>query len=82
MIEELLEGEGMDINNNGINGKDWGAAFRGKPLMLKTSAEVEAFLQGKKTKNMVLQEDTCTLSSNNNYRNQNTMYEVRRVVLF
>lgn len=66
----------MGIDPDRINGKEWGAAFRDKPLMLKTSAEVEAFLQGKKTKNMVLQEDTCTFNSNDFYRNQHTMYEI------
>lgn len=50
-------------------------ALREKPMFLKTHAEVRAFLNGKMKKNMVLQEDNCTLSTNNSYRNQTT-YEV------
>lgn len=53
----------------------YGAAFRKKPIMLKTHAEVSAFLEGKMHKNMVLREDNCTLSTNNSYRNHTT-YEV------
>lgn len=66
----------MGINNNEIHGLDWGAAFRDKPIMLKSHADVSAFLQGKITKNMTLHEDTFTLSKNDNYRNQNTLYEI------
>ena len=66
----------MGINNNEIHGLDWGAAFRDKPIMLKSHAEVSAFLQGRITKNMALHEDTFTLSTNDNYRNQNTLYEI------
>lgn len=53
----------------------YGSAFRNKPLILKTHAEVCAFLEGKMHKNMTLLEDSCTLSTNNSYRN-NTTYEV------
>lgn len=67
---------GIGIDNSDIQGSAWGAAFRDKPIMLKTNAEVSAFLEGKMTKNMVLNEDTCTLSTNNSYRNRNTTYEI------
>ncbi len=59
-----------------IHGSDWGAAFRNKPILLKTNQEVSAFLEGKIKKNMVMQEDTCTLSTNDSYRNRNTTYEI------
>lgn len=55
---------------------EWGAAFREKPIYLMTIKQGRAFFEGKLRKNMVLQEDTCTLSSNNIYRNQHTTYEV------
>ena len=67
---------GIGIDNNDIQGSAWGAAFRNKPIMLKTHAEVAAFLDGKIIKNVVLNEDSCTLSTNNSYRNKNTAYEV------
>ena len=67
---------GIGIDNNDIQGSVWGAAFRNKPIMLKTHAEVAAFLDGKIIKNVVLNEDSCTLSTNNSYRNKNTAYEV------
>ncbi len=38
--------------------------------------ETEAFFDGKLRKNMELQEDTCTLSSNNMFRRPHTTYEV------
>ena len=46
-----------------------------KPLFLKTQAEVIAFMEGRLEKNSMLLEDTCTLSTNNSYRNHTT-YEV------
>ena len=66
---------GIGIDNNDIQGSAWGAAFRNKPIMLKTTAEAAAFLDGKIIKNVVLNEDCCTLSTNNSYRNHTT-YEV------
>lgn len=66
----------MDIGLETItNSSKYGEAFRNKPLILKTQAEVCAFLEGKMHKNMTLLEDTCTLSTNNSYRNYTT-YEV------
>ena len=41
-----------------------------------TIEETRAFFEGKIRKNMELQEDTCTLNSNNTYRRQHTTYEV------
>ena len=38
--------------------------------------ETVAFFEGKLKKNMTLQEDTCTLGSNDTYRRQHTTYEV------
>ena len=35
-----------------------------------------AYFEGKLKKNMTLQEDTCTLGSNDTYRRQHTTYEV------
>jgi len=66
----------MGINN--VNGQSsaWGAAFRDKPIFFMTVKETEAFFEGKMRRNMELQEDTCTLSSNNAYRRQHTTYEV------
>lgn len=66
----------MGAGTEEIHGSDWGAAFRNKPIMLKTNKEVSAFLEGKIRKNMIMQEDTCTLSTNDSYRNQNTTYEI------
>ncbi|MDE7184471.1 MAG: hypothetical protein K2O40_08355 [Lachnospiraceae bacterium] len=62
----------MGINNVSNQGSAWGAAFRNKPIMLKTHREVSAFLDGKMHKNMSLYEDSCTLSTNNSYRNHTT----------
>lgn len=67
---------GIGIDNNNIQSSTWGAAFRSKPVFFMTGKEAEAFFEGKMRKNMVLQEDTCTLSSNNTYRRQHTTYEV------
>lgn len=66
----------MGAGTEEIHGSGWGAAFRNKPIMLKTNKEVSAFLEGKIKKNMVMQEDTCTLSTNDSYRNRNTTYEI------
>lgn len=66
----------MGISNVNDSDSAWGAAFRDKPICLKTHKEVRAFFEGKMRKNMVLQDDTCTLSSNNTYRRQHTTYEV------
>lgn len=63
---------GIGIDNNDMQGSAWGAAFRNKPIMLKTTAEAAAFLEGKIIKNVVLNEDSCTLSTNNSYRNNTT----------
>ena len=38
--------------------------------------ETVAYFEGKLKKNMTLQEDTCTLGSNDTYRRQHTTYEV------
>mgnify|MGYP007050597523 CR=1 FL=1 len=38
--------------------------------------ETVAFFEGKLKKNMTLQEDSCTLGSNDTYRRQHTTYEV------
>lgn len=54
---------------------EWGAAFRNKPVFFMTAKQGKAFLEGKLRENMVLQEDSCTLSSNNIYRNRHTTYE-------
>ena len=66
----------METNAAEIHGAGWGAAFRDKPIMLKTNREVSAFLQGKVQRNMMMLEDTCTLSTNDYYRNRNTAYEI------
>ncbi len=66
----------MEINSVNDAGSAWGAAFRNKPIFFMTGKETEAFFEGKMRKNMVLQEDTCTLSSNDTYRRQHTTYEV------
>lgn len=63
----------MEINSNGST---WGAAFRQKPIFFMTGKETVAFFEGKLKKNMTMQEDTCTLSSNDTYRRQHTTYEV------
>ncbi len=62
----------MEISDNS---SAWGAAFRQKPVFFMTGKETVAFFEGKMKKNMSLQEDTCTLSSNNIYRSHTT-YEV------
>ena len=66
----------IGIDSNDIQGSVWGAAFRNKPIMLMTVAEAKAFFEGKNIKGSTLQEDTCTLSTNNSYRNKNTTYEI------
>ncbi len=66
----------MEINNVNDQGAAWGAAFRSKPIFLMSIKETKAFFEGKLRKNMELQEDTCTLGSNNIYRRQHTAYEV------
>ena len=66
----------MGVNSVNDAGSVYGAAFRDKPIYLMTIKESNAFFEGKMRKNMVLQEDTCTLSSNNTYRRQHTTYEV------
>ena len=65
----------MGIGSVGEQGSAWGAAFRNKPIFFMTRKETEAFFEGKMHRNMVLREDTCTLSSNNTYRRQHTTYE-------
>ena len=57
----------MGVNSVNDAGSVYGAAFRDKPIYLMTIKESNAFFEGKMRKNMVLQEDTCTLSSNNTY---------------
>ncbi len=66
----------MKVNAANSDGSSWGEAFKNKPIMLKTNKEVSAFLEGKIQKNMVMREDTCTLSTNDSYRNRNTTYEI------
>ncbi len=66
----------MGVNSVNDAGSVYGAAFRDKPIYLMTIKESSAFFEGKIRKNMVLQEDTCTLGSNNTYRRQHTTYEV------
>lgn len=66
----------MGINNVNTQSSAWGAAFRDKPIFFMTVKETEAFFEGKMRRNMELQEDTCTFSSNNAYRRQHTTYEV------
>ncbi len=63
----------MEINGNS---SVWGAAFRQKPVFFMTGKETVAFFEGKLKKNMSMQEDTCTLNSNDTYRRQHTTYEV------
>lgn len=66
----------MGVNAVNDAGSAWGAAFRNKPIFFMSRKETEAFFDGKLCSNMELQEDTCTLSSNNSFRRQNTTYEV------
>ncbi|MCM1047651.1 MAG: hypothetical protein NC433_04415 [Clostridiales bacterium] len=66
----------MGINTVNDQSSAWGAAFREKPIFFMTGKETEAFFEGKLQKNMVLQEDTCTLSGNDTYRRAHTTYEV------
>ena len=66
----------MGINSVNEHGSAWGAAFRNKPVFFMSVKETETFFNGKLRKNMELQEDTCTLSSNNTFRRPNTTYEV------
>ena len=66
----------MGVNSVNEQGSAWGAAFRSKPVFFMTGKETEAYFEGKMRKNMVLQEDSCTLSSNDIYRRQHTTYEV------
>ncbi len=63
----------MEINSNHST---YGAAFRQKPIFFMSGKETVAFFEGKLKKNMTLQEDTCTLGSNDTYRRQHTTYEV------
>ena len=51
----------MEINNTGST---YGAAFRQKPIFFMSGKETVAFFEGKLKKNMTLQEDSCTLGSN------------------
>ena len=66
----------MGISNVNDQSSAWGAAFRNKPIFFMTVKETEAFFAGKLKNNMELQEDTCTLSSNDTYRRAHTIYEV------
>ena len=59
----------MEINSNHST---YGAAFRQKPIFFMSGKETVAFFEGKLKKNMTLQEDTCTLGSNDTYRRQHT----------
>ena len=63
----------MEINSNHST---YGAAFRQKPIFFMSGKETVAFFEGKLKKNMTLQEDSCTLGSNDTYRNQLTSFEV------
>ena len=51
----------MEINSTGST---YGAAFRQKPIFFMSGKETVAFFEGKLKKNMTLQEDSCTLGSN------------------
>lgn len=51
----------MEINSNHST---YGAAFRQKPIFFMSGKETVAYFEGKLKKNMTLQEDTCTLGSN------------------
>ena len=66
----------MGITNVNEQSSAWGAAFRNKPIFFMTVKETEALFDGKLHRNMELQEDTCTLGSNDTYRRQHTTYEV------
>ncbi len=66
----------MEVGNVNDTGSTWGAAFRKRPVFFMSRKETEAFFDGKLRKNMELQEDTCTLSSNNMFRRPHTTYEV------
>ena len=66
----------MGINAVNEQSAEWGAAFRKRPVFLMTREEISAFVDGRLKKNMVLQEDTCTLSSNDTFRRAHTTYEV------
>ena len=55
----------MEINSNHST---YGAAFRQKPIFFMSGKETVAYFEGKLKKNMTLQEDTCTLGSNDTYR--------------
>lgn len=67
----------MEISSTNSQTAQWGAAFRNKPVFLMDIKQTRAFFEGKIRKNMVLLEDTCTLGSNNLYRNRHTSYEVK-----
>lgn len=47
-----------------------------KNRFFMSGKETVAFFEGKLKKNMTLQEDSCTLGSNDTYRRQHTTYEV------
>ena len=47
-----------------------------KTNFFMSGKETVAYFEGKLKKNMTLQEDTCTLGSNDTYRRQHTTYEV------
>lgn len=70
----------MGVESVNAQSSSYGAAFKNmdRPVILKTNAEIIAFIGGKMGKNMVLREDLCTISSNNNdlFRNRNTTYEI------
>ncbi len=66
----------MGITNVNDASSSYGAAFRNKPVYFMTGKETDAFFDGKLHRNMELQEDTCTLGSNDTYRRQHTTYEV------
>ena len=59
----------MEINSNHST---YGAAFRQKPIFFMSGKETVAFFEGKLKKNMTLQEDSCTLGSNDTYRRQHS----------
>ena len=64
----------MEINSNHST---YGAAFRQKPIFfMSREGNSGIYLRESLRKNMTLQEDTCTLGSNDTYRRQHTTYEV------
>lgn len=70
----------MGIDSVGNQMDSWSKLLKNKPMILlnvrEGAALLERKMQQKSMGNMTLQEDTCTLTTNNSYRNENTIYEV------